>query len=344
MGYEKTLEGLSRLVDDDLRERIRIVAEEGKKYHPFVGEVCRAVEDYVLRGGIRMASCSTLIVYQGYAGRTDENIIKAGAAIDLYRQSILAHDDIADAELFRRGGKTLHKIFEEKFDEHFGIGTAIFAGNVLYSLSLDAIMRSGFEKEKLVEAVGLLATGYREVNESQMLDLLFEYKAPDVAEWSAMTGKRAASLFKTSMLMGAILASAPKKDLLMLGKAAVHMGYAFDIQDDIIDTFATKEQYGRDPGGDLTKRKKPLHVILAMQKDPRMASIFQGNSKITEEDIPRITAMIRDCGALDEAKTITREHGKEAKSLIAVTEMNREAKEVFIGLIEYVEGSLDWYK
>jgi geranylgeranyl pyrophosphate synthase len=205
-------------------------------------------------------------------------------------------------------------------------------------------MRSGFEQRKLAEATNLLASGYKEVNESQMLDLLFEYKTPDVAEWSVMTGKRASSLFKTSLLMGAILASAPAKDLLRLGNAAMHMGYAFDIQDDIIDTFATKEQYGREPGGDLLKRKKPLHMILAMQKDPRIASIIEGKAEIKELDIPRITAMIRDCGALDEAKAITREHGKEAKTMIALTEMNREAKEVFIALIEFVEGSLDWYK
>lgn len=344
MDYAKTLESLSKLVDENLAELIRNEVAKGEEYHPFVGEVCRAVEEYVLRGGIRMASCSTLIVYKGYAGQTDERIIKACAGIDLFRQSILAHDDIADAELFRRGGKTLHKTFEEKFDEHFGIGTAIFAGNVLYSLSLDAIMRSGFEQSKLAEATDLLASGYKEVNESQMLDLLFEYKTPDVAEWSAMTSKRAASLFKTSLLMGAILASAPKMDRLLLENAAVHMGYAFDIQDDIIDTFATKEQYGREPGGDLLKRKKPLHMILAMQKDPRIAFAIEGKAEIKESDIPRITAMIRDCGALDEAKAITREHGKEARRLIALTEMNREAKEVFIALIEYVEESLDWYK
>jgi len=344
MDYVKTLESLSSLVDENLKEQIEHEVAEGEKYHPFVGEVCRAIGDYVLRGGVRMSACSTLIVYKGYTGQTDEPIIKVSSGIDLYRHSILAHDDIADAELFRRGGRTLHKIFEEKFDEHFGIGTAIFAGNVLYSLSLDAIMRSGFEQSKLIEATNLLASGYKEVNESQMLDLLFEYKTPDVAEWSVMTSKRAVSLFKTSLLMGAIMASAPAKDLPLLGNAALHMGYAFDIQDDIIDTFATKEQYGREPGGDLLKRKKPLHMILAMQKDPRIASIIEGKAEIKESDVPRITAMIRDCGALDEAKSIIREHGKEAKRLIALTEMNREAKEVFTALIEYVEESLDWYK
>jgi geranylgeranyl diphosphate synthase type II len=86
------------------------------------------------------------------------------------------------------------------------------------------------------------------VNESQVLDLLFEYKTPDVNEWYVMASKRAASLFKASLLVGAVLADASEKDLRLLGEAAEHIGYCFDIQDDIIDTFASEEQYGRRPG------------------------------------------------------------------------------------------------
>lgn len=37
----------------------------------------------------------------------------------------------------------------------------------------------------------------------------------------------------------------------------MNIGYAFDIQDDIIDTFAAEQQYGRPPGGDVARGKKP---------------------------------------------------------------------------------------
>ena len=68
------------------------------------------------------------------------------------------------------------------------------------------------------------------------------------------------------MLTGALLATASVKDMELLEGAAKHIGYAFDIQDDIIDTFASEEQYGRVPCGDIGKRKKPLHVILAWKR------------------------------------------------------------------------------
>jgi len=339
-----TLDRFSSIIEEDLRKQLKKRVKDEEQYHPFAGKVLRSLEEYLLRQGRRIASSSTLIVYNGYTSQIDDRIIRVGSGIELYRHSILVHDDIADAEMFRRGGKTLHKLFEEGYDEHFGIGTAIFAGNMLYSFSLETMLQSGFDGDKLKDVVDLLASGYKDVNESQVLDLLFEYKTPTVEEWSAMASKRAASLFKTSMLTGAILASAPKRDLTLLKDASRHIGYAFDIQDDIIDTFAQKEEYGREPGGDLLKRKKPLHIILAMQKDPSISSLIEGGTDVAELDILRIRELIRDCGALDEAKSISRKHAKEAKELISLTEMDHDTKGSLIALINYVEGSLDWYK
>jgi len=243
-----TLDRFSSIIEEDLRKQLKKRVKDEEQYHPFAGKVLRSLEEYLLRQGRRIASSSTLIVYNGYTSQIDDRIIRVGSGIELYRHSILVHDDIADAEMFRRGGKTLHKLFEEGYDEHFGIGTAIFAGNMLYSFSLETMLQSGFDGDKLKDVVDLLASGYKDVNESQVLDLLFEYKTPTVEEWSAMASKRAASLFKTSMLTGAILASAPKRDLTLLKDASRHIGYAFDIQDDIIDTFAQKRSMAESQG------------------------------------------------------------------------------------------------
>ena len=161
-----------------------------------------------------------------------------------------------------------------------------------------------------------------------------------------MASKRAASLFRTSLLTGSVLASAPEKDYRILEDAGRHIGYAFDIQDDIIDTFASKDQYGRVPCGDVTKRKKPLHLILALEKDEngRLAKIMESGNKITDDDIKDIQNLIRDCGALEEAKSISRNHAMEAARLIPETDMSEEAKDFFVSFISYVAESLEWYK
>jgi geranylgeranyl diphosphate synthase type I len=344
MGYTNMLDSFGGVIEDDLKKQLKHAVKDGRDYHPFIADVYEALEEFVLRGGKRLGSCSTLIVYKGYKDQINDEVVKACTGIELYRHSILIHDDIVDAELFRRCGKTLHRLLEERYDGRFGVGSSIFCGNMLYSYAIKAVLESGFDNSKLMEVVNLLSSDYKDVNESQILDLLFEYKEPSVDEWETMVDKRASSLFKTSMLTGAILASAPEKDRVILEDAAKHIGYAFDIQDDIIDTFASKEQYGREPGGDILKRKKPLHIILAMKKDRHIASVMKSNDKLTAEDIASIKEFIRGSGALDEAKSISRAHGEEAKKLISMTDMNSEAKEFFISFIDYVQDSLDWYK
>ena len=344
MDYTIVLDSYGVMVEQELKGQLDQMVEKGRAYHPFLGDVYEATAEFVQRGGRRLAACSTLIVYQGYTDKIDEKIVRACSGIELHRHSILIHDDIVDAEEKRRGGDTLHRTLARGFDESFGAGSAMFAGNILYAAATQFLLNSGFEPDRLISAARLLASEFAAVNESQILDMLFSYRNPDIREWEVMAGRRAASLFKASMLSGAILASAPKKDLQLLESAAKHIGYAFDIQDDIIDTFATEEQYGRIPCGDIGKRKKPLHVIIALQRVERLSAIMQEGRALDEDDIKQVQSLIRDCGALDAAKSISREHAREAEKLISLTAMNQGAKDFFISLIRFVDESLDWYK
>lgn len=344
MDYADVLDSYGAIIEEDLKSQLDEMLREGQKYHPFMGDVYDETREFVMRGGRRLSACSTLIVYKGFRGQINDRIIRVCSGIELYRHSILIHDDIVDAEEKRRGGETLHKTIAKGFDERFGVGSAMFTGNILYAMAIECLLQSGFEQNKIVQAAKLLASEFKAVNESQILDMLFEYKGPDVKEWEVMADRRAASLFKASMLAGAILASAPEKDLELLLNAARHIGFAFDIQDDIIDTFATEEQYGRVPCGDIGKRKKPLHIILALQKDERLVAIMQEGRMLEGAEIKYVQSLIRDCGALDKAKSISREHAGKAKEMISMTGMNQDAKDFFISFIGFVDESLDWYK
>ncbi|HPS92157.1 MAG TPA: polyprenyl synthetase family protein [Methanothrix sp.] len=344
MDYTAVLDSYGIIIEEDLKRRLDEMVSDGKKYHPFLGEVYDAAREFVLRGGRRLSAVSTLIVYQGFSGKIDDRIVPVCSAIELYRHSILIHDDIVDAEEMRRGEKTLHRIFARELDERFGIASAMFAGNILYALAIEILLKSGFDCGRTAEAAKLLAAEFRAVNESQILDMLFEYKDPDVSEWTVMAARRAATLFKASMLTGGLLASASEKDLDLLLEASRHIGFAFDIQDDIIDTFATEEQYGRVPCGDIGKRKKPLHVILALRKESRLAEIMQQGRSLGGKEIEKVQSLIRDCGALDEAKSISREHAAQAEKLILKSGMNQQAKDFFVSFIRFVDESLDWYK
>lgn len=348
MVWEGLLDRYGKLVDKKLEEFLAGQIEKGKGYHPFIGDLYSKIQEYVLRKGKRLASCSTLLTYKGYAGELDDRILNVCTGIELFRHSILIHDDLVDQDELRRGGRAFHGLFDEERDRRFGEGTAIFTGNAMYALALQALRDSGFPAGKISEVLRLLEDGYRAVNESQVLDLLFEFETPNVEEWWAMASRRAAALFRTTILAGAILGGAPEGDLNLLKEAAVHIGYAFDIQDDIIDTFASEEQYGRPPGGDLIHGKKPLHVVYAMKlaggKGLRILTDLAGKRGLTREELEAAREVIRESGALDAAKDESRKHAKAAKELVAKTGMGDETKGFFSSFISYIEQSLNWYK
>ncbi len=348
MSWEKALDHYGVLIEEKLRQFFTEAKNAAKAYHPFMEKVYSNIEEFVLRKGKRLASCSTLLTYKGYAGDIDDQILKACVGIELYRHCILVHDDLIDKDNLRRGRKTLHKVLAENHDKRLGEGTAVFVGDILYTLALQSLLNSGFPQEKLNKTAFLLSEGYRDVNESQIIDLLFEYKEPDVEEWYTMASKRAGSLFKVTILAGAILGGAPEEDLQILGEAATHIGYSFDIQDDIIDTFASMEQYGRPPGGDIALGKKPLHLIytlrLADKEELNLLKSLVDREHISLKDLKMVRAVIRKCGALEAAKEKSRKHAEKAKALIAQTGLNDDVKEFFSSLITYIEESLDWYK
>ncbi|MDH5437888.1 MAG: polyprenyl synthetase family protein [Candidatus Bathyarchaeota archaeon] len=347
MGWEETLDQYGVLIDEELRNFFTETKNAAKTYHPFIEKVYSNMKEFVLRKGKRLASCSTLLTYKGYTSDIDTQILKVCVGIELYRHSILVHDDFIDKDEFRRGGKTFHRMFSED-DRRLGDGTAVFTGDMMYSMALRSIVNSGFAQKKLDRVLSMLLEGYRNVNESQILDLLFECKEPNADEWYVMASKRAASLFKTTILVGAVLGNAPEADLQPLGEAATHLGYSFDIQDDIIDTFASLEQYGRPPGGDLALGKKPLHVIYTLKLADRdglnMLMSLTGKEHISLESLEQVREVIRGSGGLKEAKEKSRSHAEKAKKLIAQTGLSGETKEFFASLITYIENSLNWYR
>ena len=351
MSWEKTLDKYGTMIEERLRTFLDENVKEAGDYHPFIENVYSDIEEFVLRKGKRLASCSTLLTYKGYTGEVDEKILKVCVGVELYRQAILVHDDLVDMDNTRRGGSTLHKKFMNRYsscDKRFGDGTAVFAGNIVYALAIRAMMESGFPQEAVNMVVRLTSEGYQDVNESQILDLLFEQKDVSVDEWTVMASKRAATLFIVTLFTGAILAGAPEDDLSLLSEAAESMGYSFDIQDDIIDSFAKKEDYGRSSCLDISKNKKPLHIVHALHsKDPKTSEALNsllGKQFLSVEEKELARNLLRESGGLDAAKQESKKYAKQARALITKTSLTEDVKEFFNSFILYIEESLNWYK
>lgn len=346
LSWTQTINRCNRTVERRLNKIFDKEIQKAQGYHEFIEDIYKHLKEYTLRGGKRLASCSTWITYKGFSSKPSARIMKVYTAIELYRHSILVHDDLVDNDTHRRGGPSIH-IKYGKTDSKLGNGVAVFAGDILYTLAIKELNESEFRPEQVRKGISILSKAYRDVNESQILDLLFEYKRPSVKEWYVMASKRAASLFEASILIGAIFSDASRQDTRLMERAAKQMGYCFDIQDDIIDTYSSKEEYGREPGGDIVKGKKPLHHVYTYERcneKERFELSKRVGRPLSERQLQKFRRLITKTGALELAKDHSRDHAEEAKRLIQKTSMKDPEKRFFLSFIDYIKDSLEWYK
>ncbi len=334
------LEAHSDRIQRSLSDKLDREVERSSLYHPFISNMFDSIKEFVLRGGKRMASFTTSLVSKGYGFENPDALEAACDAVELYRHSILIHDDLVDGDDLRRGKPTLNRRYTNVRDERLGLGCSVFSGNILFCLSLQRILSSPLERDIAALVAGELVRANSEVNESQILDLHMEGTDSDPVAWQTMASKRAASLFRATLRIGGILPGA-MDELEILGRAGEEMGYVFDIQDDIIDTLASRSEYGRQPGSDLRTMKRPLHVILAMDRSSPSDRVALASPST---DLTTIKRILQDTGAVNEAKLVARKHESTALGLIGRTSMSDEAKNLLESLMVYMRDSLKWYE
>jgi geranylgeranyl pyrophosphate synthase len=200
----------------------------------------------------------------------------------------------------------------------------------------------GDKKNPLAEeASNLLLEEYRKINESRLIDLWFESYLPEEKEWFLMASTRAPSLFRTCIGTGAILGGASKNLLSLLYEYAENIGYAFDIQDDIIGTFAPAKIYGRPPTGDLRLGKKTLFIIKAVEREKELLKIL--GRGVNGTALHRARFLIKKSGGLEEAKRISADYTNRAKEIMKRCELGKESKDFFLKLADFILSSMEWY-
>jgi geranylgeranyl diphosphate synthase type I len=339
MKIESLLERHSREVERSLMDLWKREVERAQDYHPFIRGLYESAREFTLRGGMRIASFTTSMVSRGYGYGGGETIRAVCDAVELYRHSILVHDDLVDGDEMRRGRPTIHRKYGEMRDERMGIGASIFLGNIMYSMAIGRVLNSTLGCGTASALASELLRANIEVNESQTLDVFMEGAAPDRELWEIMASRRAASLFRATLRMGGILSGA-KGDLDLLGRAGEEIGYVFDIQDDIIDTLASRDDYGREPGSDLRTLKRPIHIIMAME---RASPEQRAGIGFPDADLADVKELLSETGALEEARKMADGHRSRALELLSSTEMDRETCDLFSSLMDYIGKSLKWY-
>ena len=106
------------------------------------------------------------------------NIIPVSAAIELIHSGLLIQDDFIDHDLMRRGIKSIHELYTDRKDPHFGASMAVVIGDLGYFYGYKIISDSDFAPVFVIKSLSelsqrLVNTGYGEI-----LDVVSDNKLP----------------------------------------------------------------------------------------------------------------------------------------------------------------------
>lgn len=246
------------MINEKALEEIRDTLEKHILQLNFEGEPKELYEpiSYLMQlGGKRIRPLLALLSYglfkDGY-----QKILTPAAAIEVFHNFTLMHDDIMDNAPIRRGRQTVH----EKWDDN----TAILSGDVMLVKAYEMLLE--VETDKLHPALKLFSKTAAEVCEGQQLDMNFEsLDQVSEEEYLNMIRLKTAVLLGFSLQLGAVLAGASESDALHLYDFGVNIGIGFQLKDDLLDVFADKEKFGKQVGGDILANKKTFLLIKAKE-------------------------------------------------------------------------------
>lgn len=221
-------------IDSYLKERKSEVEKELFKCLPAEGScpelLVKAITHAVKSGGKRLRPILSLAAAEATGGRAVDAMMPA-CAVELLHTYTLVHDDLPcmDNDLLRRGVPTVHA--------KYGEAAAVLAGDALLTLSFEILARTPVENSTTMTVLVTelsKAAGAAGVIGGQIEDICFAGKAtPETIHY--IFEHKTADLFRAAMRLGAIAANASIDSLHRLSTYAGHLGFAFQIIDDILD-------------------------------------------------------------------------------------------------------------
>ena len=189
--------------------------------------------------------------------------------------------------------------------------TAILSGDQMLIEAYKLLSHVPTDKlPQVLQWFNTMATG---ICEGQQYDVDFEQKNEvSIAEYMKMIELKTSVLLAYALKIGGYIAGANPAQLESLYQFGLHIGLAFQIQDDILDVYGNPETFGKAIGGDICCNKKTFLLLTAFEKaDPQSKAELQqwlAISNRNQEKIAAITAIYDHLGVRAAGETAMEEH------------------------------------
>jgi geranylgeranyl diphosphate synthase type I len=263
-----------------------------------------------LRPTLCMFACEALAVDPARA-------LPAAAAMELIHNFSLIHDDIQDQDVERRHQPTLWSLW--------GIPKALVAGDALQSVGDLAVsglagsneMGGDVPAQTALRVSQILTESYMEMIQGQCLDLDFESRT-DIAsaEYLQMIAYKTGALIRSSLEIGALLATGDPVAFDAFSRFGAAVGRAFQIRDDFLGIWGDQATTGKAAGNDIWRRKKTFPVVFALENATgesrkELLRIYR-QDELTGDEVQTVLAILEEVGARQQTHAVTEASANKA--------------------------------
>lgn len=280
---------------------------------------------YTLEGGGKRLRPVLLLAACEAVGGNPESALNQAVAIEMFHNFTLLHDDLMDHADMRRGRATVHRRFDER--------QAILSGDTMLTLATQ-LLATDCPAPLLAPALSIFNSTAIEIYEGQQYDLDFESRDDvTVDEYLVMIRLKTSVLLGAACALGALMGGADRQLLKAFYRYGERLGLAFQLQDDLLDTYGDPIVFGKEIGGDIINDKKTWLRITAMAED--RSGVIEKETTSPSPAPVKIARVKEVYDSLDLARRcddlIDRYIG-EAEDAICHIPMTRSASDFFVGL------------
>lgn len=300
----------ARLVDPKIKEVLNLYLNS--VYNKTVGYQMEAGGKR-LRPAFVFASCLLL-------GGKIKDAVYPAVGVEILHNYTLIIDDIIDNSEIRRRKLTVWKKYGKDIAQCIGI---VYSASIFQAAqnSKNPLLIS----EIIAETMKILVDG-------EILDIIFEragrknepfvlenrYKKISKKDCLLMMKKKTAVFFGSCCQIGGICAKGNKKQLEALKKYGINVGIAFQIRDDILDTFGKEKDFGKEIGKDIKEHKggNIVNALALEELKPKEKKEFIAileKEKISKKEVERSIKLIQKTKAREKSQRMAEYYIKKAK-------------------------------
>ncbi len=289
-------------------EMARIVPRSAKP-----SEVYGLLWEFLDLGGKRLRPLLALSCASAVGG-AEEDALPAAAAIELFHNFTLIHDDIEDDSQMRRGKPCLHITY--------GTPLALNAGDGLFMMVWRAALEVKPRSRDSVERT--LLSAFTAVLEGQARELGWHQRNDwnlTEADYLAMANGKTAALVSAACSVGATLGGGSPAQVRALAAYGTGIGIAFQIQDDVLNLVGDESKYKKEIGGDIREGKRTLMVLHALPRlsksDADKMRKILGSRAAGPAEIDWCISKLKSSGSIDYASAYSRRLVAESLSSLS---------------------------